>query len=97
MTNRATTVWVEIAVPTLTVIFGMQLIRALVPYLVFLLGGRLGWPPFAYAGLALMLLGWMLLGSFAYHWLVRDTVQVYMLLASGAMVLGAWWFILRRD
>jgi endonuclease/exonuclease/phosphatase family metal-dependent hydrolase len=53
----------------LTTIFGLQLIRALIPYLVFLLGGRLGWPPFAYAGLALILFGSAFLTPWLNQWL----------------------------
>ncbi len=46
---------------------------------------------------AVMVLGWLLLGSFAYDLLVRDAFSWWKLLISAPMVIGGWCYIVRQD
>lgn len=52
MTRRDRSAWIELGLPALTVLLGMQTLRALLPLIVFLLRDRIGWDLLQLAALA---------------------------------------------
>jgi endonuclease/exonuclease/phosphatase family metal-dependent hydrolase len=84
MQENVSSTWANFLLPAITVTFGMQIIRALPPYLQYLLGDRFGWNSIQMGGAALVIFA----TAFLAGWLNRQWgLQTLLVVTAGGVGL----------